>query len=373
MAKCDVCGKASLLPEKFGEVNICKVCFMKVNGPFWKRQYAKNEDAEKQRCKALETAHKQNFPQPVISAINGFFMEQINAMQKCDACGQTVSALQSLGEARLCNNCHGKICNNEAWKEEDYSDNKEVEENRKKVLKIATKHGFPASVVDGINKHFDSHIQVGLIDTVYGESQELKVFENRCVLETYGNFDDEEMSKRYARLIRKGSHGGLISNNVAKAVVHGVMGGGLVKAGMSLAKSAIVDMAVDAIAPDRTAFKVRKGKVTLDYSIYDIVEFQRVLSIGFEDELGYMRFKCSQQATNDVIFFFTNNYAAEEMYTYICNRIDAIKKKQLEKATRQPKEHTSAADELLKFKQLLDMGAITQEEYDAKKKQLLGL
>ena len=33
----------------------------------------------------------------------------------------------------------------------------------------------------------------------------------------------------------------------------------------------------------------------------------------------------------------------------------------------------SAADELAKFKQLLDSGAITQEEFDAKKKQLLGL
>ena len=33
----------------------------------------------------------------------------------------------------------------------------------------------------------------------------------------------------------------------------------------------------------------------------------------------------------------------------------------------------SAADELKKFKELLDMGAITQEEFDAKKKELLGL
>ena len=33
----------------------------------------------------------------------------------------------------------------------------------------------------------------------------------------------------------------------------------------------------------------------------------------------------------------------------------------------------SAADELLKFKQLLDMGAITQDEFDAKKKALLNL
>jgi hypothetical protein len=33
----------------------------------------------------------------------------------------------------------------------------------------------------------------------------------------------------------------------------------------------------------------------------------------------------------------------------------------------------SAADEILKFKELLDMGVLTQEEFNAKKKQLLGL
>lgn len=33
----------------------------------------------------------------------------------------------------------------------------------------------------------------------------------------------------------------------------------------------------------------------------------------------------------------------------------------------------SAADELKKFKDLFDIGVITQEEFDAKKKQLLGI
>ena len=34
---------------------------------------------------------------------------------------------------------------------------------------------------------------------------------------------------------------------------------------------------------------------------------------------------------------------------------------------------SSSADEILEYKQLLDCGAITQEEFDLKKKQLLGL
>lgn len=33
----------------------------------------------------------------------------------------------------------------------------------------------------------------------------------------------------------------------------------------------------------------------------------------------------------------------------------------------------SAADELLKYKELLDAGVLTQEEFDSKKKQLLNL
>ena len=35
--------------------------------------------------------------------------------------------------------------------------------------------------------------------------------------------------------------------------------------------------------------------------------------------------------------------------------------------------HQSNADEIKKYKELLDSGIITQEEFDAKKKQLLGL
>lgn len=36
-------------------------------------------------------------------------------------------------------------------------------------------------------------------------------------------------------------------------------------------------------------------------------------------------------------------------------------------------QQVSSAEELMKFKELLDMGVISQEEFDAKKKQLLGL
>lgn len=50
----------------------------------------------------------------------------------------------------------------------------------------------------------------------------------------------------------------------------------------------------------------------------------------------------------------------------------SAKSSQTEYAPRRYIEH-STTDELKKYKELLDIGVITQEEFDAKKKQLLGL
>ena len=53
--------------------------------------------------------------------------------------------------------------------------------------------------------------------------------------------------------------------------------------------------------------------------------------------------------------------------------IDEIKRQKSAPQATTVVQQASAADELKKFKELLDMGVITQEEFDAKKKQLLGL
>ena len=118
MAKCDVCGKNSLLPEKLGDSNVCKVCFLKVNGPLWKyRNYEKYEDVEKNRNKVLIKATEENFPSIVVDGINVFFNAQTNGMMKCDACGEVVQTLHPLHNSKLCNGCFSKI-NTFEWKKQ---------------------------------------------------------------------------------------------------------------------------------------------------------------------------------------------------------------------------------------------------------------
>ena len=88
---------------------------------------------------------------------------------------------------------------------------------------------------------------------------------------------------------------------------------------------------------------------------------------------GYLSFEYpgSQHIQETIWFNRKKDIVAEfkKAYEYIKERI-AFYKKQKSSTTIQ---QLSSAEELKKFKELLDADIITQEEFDAKKKQLLGL
>ena len=69
--------------------------------------------------------------------------------------------------------------------------------------------------------------------------------------------------------------------------------------------------------------------------------------------------------------FMVSQNKLDEIFAEVNNAIDQSKSKKLQGTT--VISSLSSADELKKFKELLDMGVITQEEFDVKKKQLLGL
>ena len=111
--------------------------------------------------------------------------------------------------------------------------------------------------------------------------------------------------------------------------------------------------------------------------VYGIAAFgQRVdLPVDMISAVGMSAFKGIHVAT-----------ASGQITFYRCQNRDAvfsaISKLLMERQSKKTDAHpttikqeipNSNADELKKYKELLDIGAITQEEFDAKKKQLLGL
>ncbi len=93
--------------------------------------------------------------------------------------------------------------------------------------------------------------------------------------------------------------------------------------------------------------------------------------IQIETAAGGVTSSSSQYGGENSIQFSgkERNEEAEIIVNFIKNKIEEIKNAPVGGVVQQ----LSAAEELKKFKELLDMGVINQEEFDAKKKQLLGL
>ena len=97
--------------------------------------------------------------------------------------------------------------------------------------------------------------------------------------------------------------------------------------------------------------------------------------------LGYLQLETASSSMNNKSsdhfnensFTFNANldYEIQKVANYIKGKVEELKKQK--NVPVMISNSISAADELKKFKELLDMGIITEEEFNAKKKQLLGL
>ena len=117
-----------------------------------------------------------------------------------------------------------------------------------------------------------------------------------------------------------------------------------------------------------------RGEKTLFYDDFTSVEFK---AKGLLSN-GYIQFNVPghRQNTNNPAFdeySFAFDKKIEKQIRCFYERILAFKKSYRSSNDTTIVNQVSAADEILKLKQLLDSGVLTQDEFDAKKKQLLGL
>ena len=90
----------------------------------------------------------------------------------------------------------------------------------------------------------------------------------------------------------------------------------------------------------------------------------KFINTNFEDDLDdFKNFIITLDA--GIIVSYTAEMAWSDLY-FAVNEVSGLKTKEIV-------SNESSADELTKWKKLLDSGVITQEEFNIKKKQLLGL
>lgn len=328
-------------------------------------------------------------------------------MEICSVCGKKSLMPEKYGDALLCKLCSMKILS-PTWKSKKYLSNDEVDKQREKVIKYANVNGFSTEVIEDIAKFFEDKKIHELIKVFHGErGQTLTVCETYCLIDTTENFDYKETEKAYLKLMTPGKRGESSSSGMLDSVINsqtavGILGdvvGSMIPGGRSLKKQiaqAGKNIALNAITQklngDNQSGTERKpiilcvhsGERLIKYNDYDIVKY--IEPVG-EEECGFIKLQNSKFANDseeDVLFFFGSRSdtkkEARQLYEFIKMKINTINE-ELKNSTpvyeapvvEQKAPVSSNADEILKFKQLLDLGAISQEEYDVKKKQLLGL
>ncbi len=93
------------------------------------------------------------------------------------------------------------------------------------------------------------------------------------------------------------------------------------------------------------------------------LQYEKIISINKNDAMKMIVINTG--AAKPISFLNLLNY--NEIFEFINKKISEISNE------KTSVNSIGAADELKKYKDLLDAGIITQEEFDAKKKQLLGL
>ena len=122
-------------------------------------------------------------------------------------------------------------------------------------------------------------------------------------------------------------------------------------------------------------FYTRKMKIVVtDKRVYGQTAFGKQVDLPFDSISAISKsiFKGIAVATSSgrIRFLLISNN--EEIYKTISDLLIARQQTRQDKI-QEPINNTSTAEELKQYKELLDSGVITQEEFEAKKKQLLGL
>lgn len=106
-----------------------------------------------------------------------------------------------------------------------------------------------------------------------------------------------------------------------------------------------------------------------------VYPFTKIQEIYFHDGsffgAPYFRLTISGQGNVVLSSLYSNERLMKEAFEYIQKRITELSSPTV--IVNTPTSTPSAIEQIKGLKELLDIGAITQEEFDAKKKQLLGL
>lgn len=328
-------------------------------------------------------------------------------MAKCMSCGKTILLTSTFGNVVLCKNC-GTLSNVSAWSRRDFSSVEELIAMKNDSIQRASAGNISQDVITEIVRYFDEYIDNGFITTINGRAgQTLKVFSDYCIVTTKNERKKEDLEDKFEDnddVIEEDDDDSVFSPADKMNIAKGLMSGKIVQTGIGAVMSAKLNQQEKEKTAERKAHE-RERKIERLISVgerrIDLINISSVeMSIRNNSSNGYLRFIPKGVATSNIYnceyFFFNNSIpfeskkikkSIENIKNIINGKIANIDRqraieqeendrKQMHIEQQIPiatKSDTDSFEEIRKFKELLDEGIISEEEFNIKKKELLGL
>lgn len=341
-------------------------------------------------------------------------------MAKCMACGKTALFTTTFGNVTLCKNC-GSLINASAWNTREFDSMDVLVGQKEDALQRAKSNNMPQNIIDEITRFFDEYINAGFIITINGKAgQILKLFANQCIITTknenaklslenilceFDEFDDDDDND---------DDDTILSSEQKKQLAKGLMSGKILSAGIGAAVSATINQQEKEKNEERKSREWGKtvGKLIKVGDRNVLLNTVTSAEIAYCPNVsrGYLKLIPKDVAADDVYkcqyFFFNTALLSDgkrikQKVEYAKNAINeriSLYKQEIQKAIELEEENKirkqteqmramveevtknatqqnkqDAFEEVRKFKQLLDEGIISEEEFNIKKKELLGL
>ena len=316
-------------------------------------------------------------------------------MAKCMCCRKNAILTAKFGTVVLCKNC-GSLINVSVWNSREFASLEELVIQKNNAIQKANASKMPLTIINKITDFFDEYINAGFITSINGKAgQILKVFSNHCIVTTKSEGKKEELENMFYQFDEDDDDDDeLLSSDDRRNLVKGLISGKIVQAGIGAAMSATLNQYEKEKLEEKKSHErhrniarlISVGDRRIDLrNISDIEIFSKANTV-----YGYFKFIKKGASSHSLYdceyFFFNNSIPLEtrkikkklgEIRNVLIDRISAVEQEthvvtiQKEKNVNQNK--SDAFKEIRKFKQLLDEGIISEEEFNLKKKQLLDL
>lgn len=320
-------------------------------------------------------------------------------MAICKVCNTKVFFTSSFSDVCLCKNCANLIRLSD-WKDRNFSTVEELVNTKNSVLSIISSNPNMSQIKKSVEDYFDEYINKGFVMALDGKAgQKLLVFNDHCIVTTKSESKKDELVSRFDEYIdhdidddddelKTLSNIGKLGKSLVK--------GNLVATGISMAAGSMMNEKIKEKKEEK-AYELTKRKaksiIRVGDRILNLNEYSRVETYWASNKLyGYVQFVPKGKKSTDMFdcdYFFYNpgvfgqNFNLKkkiELLKNTLNKMITSLPSKVENEVKEVKEEVvskkSSNDnfaEIRKYKELLDEGIITEEEFNQKKKELLNL